>query len=1028
MNQFAELASRTKELSSDPTFDNCKKVVLSVIKLLDSSIDDSNLALFDLFTDDGRKLAANASWFISDSVVKDHKATYQIYDKNELNIDFKLFGVQNSSKRVISWAQALTPNFEDEPFYGDLNIGIDFIVPKTFDKVFVALSSNYVVRILELSGELTATYGEIFSKWQSIPDFSNKKITHTILWESFDLKPINRKFYEGIAEKFVELRQHLQDNEVLPVQEASQFSNRLIGRLVFCWFLKKKNYINEEKQYFSSELFQDDTDYYKKKLEVLFFDVLNKPVSDRSIDDDVTPYLNGGLFEEKKEDLISDRKLTFPKNYFDDFYAFLNSYNFTTDESTSQYQQVAIDPEMLGRIFENLLAEMTDESGEQARKAKGAFYTPREIVDFMCRESLKNQLITHFPNDLNIDQRLNQLIDGSERDFQDQDHNWRRDWKPYKEKIIQVLNDLRVLDPACGSGAYPMGMLQLLLKVYDRLDSSYSKKLHELKLQIISNNIYGVDIEPMAVEISRLRAWLSLVVDIDVDAKDVKPLPNLDFRFVCANSLIPLDSSGDLVFGEDPDLDAKLGQIRKQYFGTESALKKKKLRSNYESLIFSEASLFGESRRVSQLKSYHPFETTSVSSFFDPQNMFGCNDFHIVIGNPPYVKKEHLANEVIRELELCYFENGSKKKPWSDDLYVHFIFRAFNLINEHGVVCYITNDSFIGLATKEKVRNLLLDSGLELVVTCPPETFEATIYSAVFLAIPSKGAIDSYVGKSFDYPDFNLSESSVVRKTFIETLPNKRLALKEDKLIGELLSCEKIGDSLSFLDVGIHSGNVREKLFSKVRTVEFSEKLIQGRQITKWNLNWNSPTAKFLYCNPTYQPSDNLGIGRGGKPSKKKEYGGLRGGDAYHHMPERILIRQTGDSIIACIHSEKIDGQIYTDNTLFSCFSKNNISLKYFLAFLNSDLYKYVYQFLSAEQGKTLAQVKIGLLEVLPFKHDISMQSELVKLVDKAMGHASRAESSELLNTEQELNNMIFDILGISTENREKIASVLHGI
>ena len=144
MSSFNEVRARTKEIEVNPSLDGCKKLILSVIKLLDSNIDTEDLSLFELFTDDGRKLAANASWFISDTKVKDHKATYQIYQDNQLNIDFKMFGVQNAGKRIISWSQALTPNFEDEPFYEDLRVGIDFIVPKSFDRVLVALSNNYV--------------------------------------------------------------------------------------------------------------------------------------------------------------------------------------------------------------------------------------------------------------------------------------------------------------------------------------------------------------------------------------------------------------------------------------------------------------------------------------------------------------------------------------------------------------------------------------------------------------------------------------------------------------------------------------------------------------------------------------------------------------------------------------------------------------------------------------------------------------------------------------------------------------------
>jgi hypothetical protein len=718
MKNFHEVRLRTKEIEVSPSLEGCKKLILSVIKLLDSSIDTNNLDLYQLFTDDGRKLAANAGWFLSDSKVKDHKATYQVYQNNDLNIDFKMFGVQNSSKRIISWSQAITPNFEDEPFYEDLRIGIDFIVPKSFDRVLVALSNNYVVRILELHGELTATYAEIFSKWESISDYSNKRLVHSNLWDSFDLHPINKRFYEGIQQRFAWLKLHLEELGIQDSAQSAQFVNRLIGRIIFCWFLDKKGLINPEIDYFNSQKFTDDTEFYRSNLEPLFFKVLNTPTNDRSVDDIVTPYLNGGLFEPKVDDMYGSNDLTFPTNYFDELFEFLRSYNFTTDESTSEYQQVAIDPEMLGRIFENLLAEITEEAGEQARKAKGAFYTPREIVDYMCRESLRKLLMNRLPNDEFLPHRLYQLIDAPDREFQDQDHNWRRDWKPYKEQILRVLDELKVFDPACGSGAFPMGMLQLLVKVYERLEPKFDS--HKIKLQIIERNIFGADIEPMAVEISRLRAWLSLIVNLEGGISKVQPLPNLDFKFVCANTLIPLDSQSEMTFGDDPELSSKLQGIREEYFNTESSKKKLKLRVEYEKLVNEEENLFGASIKTSQLKTYRPFESGTTADFFEPMHMFGFEKFDIVIANPPYISAVVARKTMPVALRDTYKSVYTSAKG-AYDLYILFFESAFNILCEDGVMVYITprkylsalyGQSFrenIGLARLDKIADFYDD-------------------------------------------------------------------------------------------------------------------------------------------------------------------------------------------------------------------------------------------------------------------------------------------------------------------------------
>ena len=165
------------------------------------------------------------------------------------------------------------------------------------------------------------------------------------------------------------------------------------------------------------------------------------------------------MFFEHETD-IPLRNLDFPKNFFKRLFNFFKKYNFTTDESTSSFQQVAIDPEMLGKIFENLLAEQREETGKQARKAKGAYYTPREIVDYMCKESIRVYLKNKLPANNDINETLKKLLDTNWHEFSDQKSNYQRDYlNKYKVKILSALNDIKILDPACGSGAFPIGMI-----------------------------------------------------------------------------------------------------------------------------------------------------------------------------------------------------------------------------------------------------------------------------------------------------------------------------------------------------------------------------------------------------------------------------------------------------------------------------------------------------------------------------------------------------------------------------------------
>ncbi len=557
-------------------------------------------------------------------------------------IDFRFFWLKKASKQIIAWVSNFTHNYEDSPVFADENVGIDIILPDSTDKVILVLTNKYVLRTLELYGSLSATQEEILHQW--VQDFGgNKKLIHETLWQSFNIKPLNIKFYQAIARAFTELVQHL-ERDGIDSHEAKLFTNRLIWRIVFCWFLKKKNIIAEQYNYFELSDQDDSTSYYHSILSTLFFATLNLPVAERTKKvrelgvDIQTPYLNGWLFEKKAYD--TDTKVTFPVKFFHTFFEFLNGYNFTTDESTSSYQQVAVDPEMLGRIFENLLAEQNTETGEQARKAKGAFYTPREIVDFMCKESLKTHISQKLlAVDVVESEReiiLEQLFAKSDSEYALYSKNAAYDAIQVKHrwKIIDILDNMTVIDPACGSGAFPMGMMQIILQCYERILPETKFDPVETKKKIIENTLFGVDIEPMAIEISRLRAWLAIIVD-EIDANKVEPLPNLDFKFICANSLIKLHHN-EWWLWDKPDLKETLAELRHKYYRSRTTKSKTDIKDKYLSLI-NDWNLF-ESKYSDALKSFNAFDASKPAKFFDPEYMFWESWFDIVIGNPPWDK------------------------------------------------------------------------------------------------------------------------------------------------------------------------------------------------------------------------------------------------------------------------------------------------------------------------------------------------------------------------------------------------------
>ena len=264
------------------------------------------------------------------------------------------------------------------------------------------------------------------------------------------------------------------------------------------------------------------------------------------------------------------------------------------------------------------------------------------------------------------------------------------------------MDEIKILDPACGSGAYPMGMLQLLLKTYERIEKRFDP--YKLKLSIIENNIYGVDIQPMAIEISRLRAWLSVIVE-ESDRKNIHPLPNLEFKFVSANTLINLES-GQTNLWSDPDLDNKLTNIRDKYFNARKPENKKKYQEEYYTLT-SQGELFDQTdERSRQLRTFDPFKNRSSAEFFDSHYMFGVSEgFDIVIGNPPYIHFEHM------EKSMRDFYKALKYKTFAarGDIYALFYEKGIQLLNHGGVLSFITSNKWMRAGYGKVLRNFFIE-------------------------------------------------------------------------------------------------------------------------------------------------------------------------------------------------------------------------------------------------------------------------------------------------------------------------------
>ncbi|GAB6391497.1 MAG: Eco57I restriction-modification methylase domain-containing protein [Treponematales bacterium] len=969
------------------------------------------------------------TWFEKHPYMGGERVAITLFDDKNAAYESKFYALGSSATKArISAGVMLTPNWEDSDLTAKsaYKVGVDFFLPPRAASLLMVISRRGNLRVMELGERLTNTQHDIFKQIANVFAEAKQEAIHARLWNALELRELNEKFYCGIAEHFESLVKHLEKHGK-ESEDSKQFTARLLGRVLFVWFLRKKGMIAADSGYFDAgETGNDDNDidagaYYTARLEPLFFSRLNTPIQARSAVralhatpqqiDRTTPCLNGGLFYDKPNDwLRREGDIPFPPDWFRSLYGHLERFNFTTDESSPQYEQVAIDPEMLGRVFESLLATQFTETGEQVRKSTGAFYTPREIVEYMCRESLRQHLYTAL-GDESLNAGVDKLLDGSDSSFVTAHTNARRDlWgessaEAAAKRALAALKDVTILDPACGSGAFPMGMLQLLLKTYERLDpelqtfaaktaapaDTYEIRRRAAKLFIIQNNLYGVDIEEMAVEIARLRAWLSIVVD-EEDTRNVQPLPNLDFKFVRGNSLRKLDRN-DLWNAVTIE---QLEKLQDDFFKpSETADNKKGLLASINAIL----------RRLTK------------DGVFDFciwfSKAFKRGGFDVVIGNPPYVKVEHLSVPVKNQLLSDFV--------FSADLYEYFIHRGYSLIKQNGLLALITNDSFLGFKNTQKVRALFFENDLIEIVKCPAETFEADIYVAIFLCKKTKSQSQEYDTKEFvpsaDNKHFDIISRGHVSYNFSKSLVHNRLVINSAmvQIFSKFSSLGRMSDICTVLDTGIHSGNCRDKVFFHDKTKNGLHKMLQGKQISRYSFDWNSPKAKYKYCNIDYIPQDIPGIGRGGRASKAKEYWHFCGDPANHLVAERVLLRQSDDDLIACYVNRKQDGLYYTDNTLHTVLPKQGYDLKYILALLNSRLLNEVYHFVSQEQGKAMAQVKTQVVESLPIPNASKKgQEKLAALVDKILAAKSADAKANTSETEAEVDRLVYGLYGLT--------------
>ena len=798
---------------------------------------------------------------------------------------------------------------------------------------------------------------------ENVRDFDD---LHAAWEKTLDIETLNRRFYDDLFGWFQRaVRECRFPDDGAGKGNAERHVIRAITRLLFIWFLVEKNLV--PRRLFTSEFAREtlkrydanSTDYYRAVLQNLFFATLNTEIGKRKFraangnhrvferyryrdllaDPDGfaaqlrrVPFVNGGLFDclddfepakrgGRRVDAFTDhpgegKALSVPARLFLDeaegLFPLFRRYKFTVEENTPLDTEVALDPELLGRVFENLLAAYDPETEKSERKATGSYYTPRYIVDYMVEEALVAALAekaqpTVRHNAAPWRERLRRLFRWEDA-FDDSaglfDEN-------ETEALVRAIARLRVLDPAVGSGAFPMGVLHKLTLALRRLDPGnerwekiqkdiavekagaafevsdpdardslladisnffeiYRRSDFGRKLYLIQNGIFGVDIQPVACQIAKLRFFISLAIEQtrNDDADDnygFRPLPNLETRFVAANALIGLAHAGGVLRTSLlSKIERELAAVRERYFNARTRRTKTKARDEDVALRTEmaeelESADFGKDSARS-IADWDPYNQNTSAEWFDPEWMFGISEgFDVTIGNPPYVRADFQSDKYKTMRKVIERSGYYETLSWKWDMYVPFIERGFKLLSPHGITSLIVSDAVCKAKYAQKPREWLLREGViqRLDFYSNIEIFEAGVRNVSYVIQKADGATN--------LPLRRRHESVFGDVTYLPSGPQRdldeRIFRPEASYYRSLSTTVPLG-RLCYISVGmnVHANKrVAPNAFGlKDVVVEIKDKthpvpFVQGKHLQRWLpklhrwLEWGTERAPALF-------------------------------------------------------------------------------------------------------------------------------------------------------------------------------------
>ena len=782
------------------------------------------------------------------------------------------------------------------------------------------------------------------------------------------------------------------------------YVKKMMGRITFLHFLQRKGWMCEDLNYMQN-MFENSpykNDYLDSVLEPLFFGILNtKPAEREALFADYDwdksllnewkdiPYLNGGLFERDEEDEPESR---FPADYFKRLFQFFSEYNFTIDENDPNDAEVGVDPEMLGKIFENLLEDNKD---------KGAFYTPKEIVRYMCQESLIAYLET---NTSVAKDKIRKFVLSPEDGVADIPDN-------KKPKLLTTLEEVKICDPAIGSGAFPMGLLNELLHCREVLSGERYDRA-EIKKSIIQNNIYGVDIEKGAVDIARLRFWLSIVVDEETPS----PLPNLDYKIMQGNSLIESfmgvdlskltyekeykkDKGEILLFDDEKNrLQKTVSHLLSSYYSCSDHGRKVKLQQDISDTINKQLEaqaydpvILGKLKTINlaENKKFFLWHTWFSDVFSRPSK----EGFDIVIGNPPYG-----AN--INDLVSLYEELYPNTSHGYKDIYKYFYDFGLSICKNNGVVCYITPNTFLRQPRYGDLRRVLLEFNILQILDLGENIFEdAVVPVAICLckAITSptvtffadltmditvnnaKNILNNIRFLQIDQECWNTTQNNV----FID---NIRKTKHNEDILDNILEMKDCGFKYQRFNVGLSQkgkNDLAERLFYKPTSGRIEDErdipILIGKEISSFYHSL-SPQKCLRYNYETLLKSNETTY------YNKK----------IMNEPIKLIWRQTAPYFIGTILANKI----FFGNTIQAGIIKEAykdiISYEYLCGLLNSQYLRNIYEQNVKEGGRVFPQVKLEKLKPLPIVIPTKEERKKVEdIVSQIIDLRSKSQDTE---------------------------------